>query len=465
MTNGQWQDAIDNLNNFGDKYGSRRQDEADLLQEMLDRINDPPTPPQPDGNCGGQIFLDPPQQFSAPSTGLHYHAILDLNTNNVVARGSSKDGLALDTPVFLAPNSDFRIFVLDPTTQEWGYTNLATGASGKNLTVASVLLGPAYPFTNPDGLTSMADFILGLDPNTQIVPGMTNLAALQQGLIGSRSLATTTGVVASVPLQGDARAVDLIGSTANTAQETAYVATGSYGLAIVDVSNFQAPVLLGQLALGGTATDVAVDSTLHLAAVADGIGGLQIVNVADPTKPALVQTIPINVTQVQIVDGIAYANNGGALDAFDLATGAELQSLSIGSAAITGLARDGSMLYVMDSSKTLTTVDISSGQMVKDGSITLSQGGGNIFAAGGVVYVPTNDPTSGGYSTVDVSNPFAPKLLQGPDSRAIESGDIALNGSGLGVAVGKDGGGLSGVVAFDVVNTSDPTKTGQFITR
>jgi hypothetical protein len=72
---------------------------------------------------------------------------------------------------------------------------------------------------------------------------------------------------------------------------------------------------------------------------------------------------------------------------------------------------------------------------------------------------------SGGYSTVDVSNPFAPKLLQGPDNPAIESGDIALNGSGLGVAVGRDGGGGNGVVAVDVVNTSDPTKTGQFITR
>ena len=80
----------------------------------------------------------------------------------------------------------------------------------------------------------------------------------------------------------------LIGSTTNTAQQTAYVATGSYGLAIVDASDYQSPTVLAQMQLTGTATDVAVDATLGLAAVATGSGGLDIIDVSNPTSPMLV---------------------------------------------------------------------------------------------------------------------------------------------------------------------------------
>ena len=61
---------------------------------------------------------------------------------------------------------------------------------------------------------------------------------------------------------------DYEGSTTNSQQQIAYVALGSRGLAIVDASQFQMPILLGQLDLPGDATDVAVDSSLGVAAVA-----------------------------------------------------------------------------------------------------------------------------------------------------------------------------------------------------
>jgi hypothetical protein len=321
----------------------------------------------------------------------------------------------------------------------------------------------------PSGLSKTAALIVGVDQNKPngIVPGISDLAALQQGLVSSTSLVSTTGIVASVPLQGDGRALVLAGSTTNPAQQTAYVATGSYGLAIVDASNFQRPVVLGQLKLAGTATDVGVDTTLNLAAVADGSGGLQIVNVADPTSPKLVQTIPIDATQVRVIDGIAYANNGGAIDAFDLVTGAELQALFVTGATITAIARDGTMLYTMDSSNTLHVIDTSSGAMVLDGSLALPTTGTSLFAAGGVVYVGagTNNGRNGGYLTVDVSNPAAPKLIEGVDAPNIAGAAIALNGSGLGISVQDIVTNTGSANVVDVVNTSDPTNTGQFITR
>ncbi|WP_117035089.1 pesticin C-terminus-like muramidase [Klebsiella pneumoniae] len=36
VTNGQWQEAINNLNNFGDAYPTRRRSEAALIQSDLD---------------------------------------------------------------------------------------------------------------------------------------------------------------------------------------------------------------------------------------------------------------------------------------------------------------------------------------------------------------------------------------------------------------------------------------------
>jgi len=108
------------------------------------------------------------------------------------------------------------------------------------------------------------------------------------------------------------------------------------------------------------------------------------VDVTTAATPTLIQTVAIDATAVQAFEGIAYANDGSKLDAIDLATGEILQTLNLSGATITGLARDGSMLYAMDAGKRLTTIDISSGLMVADGSLVLQQGGGRLSVADGV---------------------------------------------------------------------------------
>ena len=233
----------------------------------------------------------------------------------------------------------------------------------------------------------------------------------------------------------------------------------------LDVSNYRAPTVLSQIQLTGAATDVGVDTNLELAAVAEGSGGLDIVDVSNPMSPIVVQTVGIDATVVQVFEGIAYANDGTSLDAIDLASGDILQRLNLNGAALTGLALDGTKLYAMDASDRLTIFDVSSSLMVEEGSVVLPDGGGSLFVANGVAYVPTNDVFSGGYLTVNVSNPASPTLIQTPQNNGIESGAIALNGSGLGVAIGQDGGGSAGVLGVDVINTSTVTNTGQFLTR
>jgi hypothetical protein len=344
-----------------------------------------------------------------------------------------------------------------------------SASSGSSTPVPLVGMAADTGMPGADGLTPTAAFVIGVNNSIadNLVPGITDLAALQEGLVSSTSLVNLTGVVAALPLQGQAQAIVLAGSAANAAALTAYIATGSYGLAIVDVSSFQTPTVLGELQLSGTATGVGVDTALGLAALADGTVGLRIIDIADPTKPQLVQTVAMDATAVQVVNGTAYVNDGGNLDAVDLTTGQIQQSLSLGASLITAMARDGTTLYTMDASNTLRVIDLSSGSMVSKGSLTLSYGGSNgdrIFVAGGVAYVGAAGAFNGGYATVDVSNPSAPKLIEGPDANNIAGTAIALNGSGLGVLVGRPGG-VFGTNAIDVVNASDPSRTGQFETR
>src|SRR5262249_32255350 len=150
----------------------------------------------------------------------------------------------------------------------------------------------------------------------------------------------------------------LQGSPQGAQGQTAYVATGNYGLALVDVSNPTMPVVRGQIHLNGTSTDVSVDANLGIAAVASGTGGLNLVNVSNPTTPTLLLDIPGTFSAVRVKDGVAYAASGNAVIAYDLLTGELLQSLPVGSNPITALAVEGSILYSLDSGHVLRAIDI-----------------------------------------------------------------------------------------------------------
>lgn len=86
----------------------------------------------------------------------------------------------------------------------------------------------------------------------------------------------------------------------------AYVACGSLGLGIVDISNPDNLVLLGMCGIPGTAKDVTVAG--HYAYVAAGPAGLQVIDVLDSTHPTLVGACATagNATGVAVQDNYAY---------------------------------------------------------------------------------------------------------------------------------------------------------------
>ncbi len=110
--------------------------------------------------------------------------------------------------------------------------------------------------------------------------GLSDLAEIQQGLVPLSRRGFRTGLIASLPLPGEAREVVIEGLSQpavgietltrpagalsrptgegplNAEQQTAYLALGARGLGIVNVSQFKMPILLGQLELPGDATNV-----------------------------------------------------------------------------------------------------------------------------------------------------------------------------------------------------------------
>ena len=381
-------------------------------------------------------------------------------------RGKLASGQRSFDCIFLSANSSFSVEYVVGATKTYGATIFSSGPSGQKFSIPSTTFAQFAsdsPDADGDGLPDIAEIVIGTSLTNRDTDGdgISDLAEIQQGLDPLSGLAVATGVIANLPLVGEAKEVVLEGSTTNSAQQAAYIAAGTGGMAIVNASEFQKPVLVSRLGLSGDATDVSVDFNLQIAAVATNSGGFHFVNISDPLNPTLLRTIPVTVNQVEVSDGIAYAGVGFEIHSYNLLSGERLQVLSPGNANFTGLARDGSTLYTVDASRVLRAIDIGGANMIARGSLTMPAGGGKLFVGGGVAYVGTG----GGFVTVNVSNPASLQLLSGVDAANIEGTHVVANGSGLAVAVGSVVGPTGPINGLDVLNVSDPANTGAFITR
>jgi hypothetical protein len=377
--------------------------------------------------------------------------------------------------VMLPARTAFELWMYDPGRERLGKYEGQTSASGVPTIIPMMELDgsdePVIKFLSTagqtdadlDGLVDDAEKVIGsiADNADSDGDGIGDLAEIQQGLeiFGERLVAT--GVTGSVSLLGQAKEIIIEGSTLNNQEQVGYVATGSHGLAIVDAAQFRQPVVMAQHDLPGDATDVAVDARVGIAAVASNSGGVHLVDVSNPQNPFLVRTINVSAGQVEIVDGIVYAAVGQELRSFDLLTGEVLQKLNLGG-DITGLAREGSFLYTMDSALRLRALDLSGGLMVARGSLVMPAGGGKLFVGGGIAYAAAETGFPGGFSTANVANPDNLTLLSGVDAINIAGKAIAVNGSGLAISVGNPAG-LGNLV--HVLDVSDPSNTAGFVTQ
>ncbi len=108
---------------------------------------------------------------------------------------------------------------------------------------------------------------------------------------------------------------------------TAYVADGSSGIRIIDVSNPASLSLLGSCDTPGNAQKLALQGYTLL--VADGSGGVRILDVSDPTNPTDVTNIPVSdVYDVALFDGVLVIGTEDGIYTYQVGTTTSLQPVS-----------------------------------------------------------------------------------------------------------------------------------------
>ncbi|XZE51374.1 Ig-like domain-containing protein [Planctomycetaceae bacterium SH139] len=352
----------------------------------------------------------------------------------IAVRGKSSVNGQFSTIV--ASNSSMRLLAYDPQHDLTFSRPIETGNSGSTVRIPWAIFG-TDSFTDNDGdlLSDVAEIVVGTSSQNQDTDrdGISDFTEIQQGIdpLGGRGF--PTGLIATQELLGPARQVVIAGNPLESLGQTAYVATGDHGLAILDVSDFDLPIVLGQLDLPGNAIDLAVDTTSQRVAVATESGGLQFIDVSNPMAPVVANSISTPAHQVLHVDGKLAVAGGTELRFYTMQTGELLSESNPTSHAITGLAQHGDYLYTMDTRRRMTVIDISNLQPQVVGSIQLSAGGGQLFAGPDFVLATVANNTLGGFVTVDVSDPAQPfeaAPSQAPQTSA--PGDsLVANGSGL----------------------------------
>lgn len=385
-------------------------------------------------------------------------------TSPVLRDRSSDEG---NWEFFLPPETSIHQVIFDPVSGLVAEDFYTTEVSGQNtVTTRPIFRASVNPDTDGDGLPDDVEFAIG----TSITNGDTDndgifdFTEIEQGLNPLGDRAFPTGIIAALALEGEAQGI-VVEGVAGSPEQRAYIATGTHGLAIADVSQFDTPILLGQLDLPGEATDVSIDPNLAIAAVATNAGGLHFVDISNPVAPQLQQTLDLNTQQVEVFDGIVYATVGRTIQSIDLLTAERLQSQNLEGEG-TGLVREGTMLYVM-SDETLQAIDISNGDLVVQGSLPIPTSGGRLFVGNDIVYAVAAESIRGGYSTVDVSDPDNLTLISPPDvplSGAPRSA-IASNGSGISLLIGQATQQAGEPTLLQVLDSSNPENTDEFLTQ
>jgi hypothetical protein len=217
-------------------------------------------------------------------------------------------------------------------------------------------------------------------------------------------------IVASLKVSSNANYLRIAGNTL-------YLATSS-GLTIIDISNPLSPAVLGALTTPGVAWDLAISG--NLAYIADGASGLQIADVSTPSSPRIIGSLPIS--------------NGTAK----------------------GIAVTGSTAVVAGSAAGVLIVDVSTPAIPKLlGSVATPGDARKVTVKATAAFI-ADYPNS--MQVVDFTNPAAPKIVAStPDSLGGKLQDITLiSVGGKDLTLAADVYFVNGVPIVNVTQPSNP---------
>lgn len=228
----------------------------------------------------------------------------------------------------------------------------------------------------------------------------------------------------------------------------AYIADGTAGLSIVDVSNPDTPVSIGSYNTSGTAQGVYVSGTY--AYIADGTAGLQVIDISTPSAPTLVGTYATNDSthDVYVSGKYAYLADGAeglsVIDVSDPTTPVLAGSYNSSGTGL-GIYISGNYAYLADGADGLAIINIANPATPSLAGASTGFSGGTaegIYISGKYAYLADGDE---GLRILDVSDPTSPALLS-TVTEAYGAHDVYVSGKYAYV----------GSYTFSIIDVTDP---------
>ncbi len=392
------------------------------------------------------------------------YALVDMDRFPSVGEPAVQRGVAVGRRRYLLrASTNYRLFKLDRASLRVGYVSFKSGPNGARFEIPSVPLRPASSQfdLDADGLSDVAEFVVGTDPSDPDTD--------RDGVLDGESVRAGTfnqplfraGIIAALDLPGEAQ--DVVG-----VDDKAIVALGTEGVVVANVFNRMNPQVVAFVRTPGEALRVA--SSGSLVAVATGAAGLAIVDVSDPPASPITHTVPAVLLggaaqSVACVARVAFVGlSTGKLATVDLASGAVLEQLSVGTAgALVDLAVAGDVLYALDP-RTLYTLRLQPGRLAVSGSVpspTVVGANVRLFAGGGVAYAVHG----AGVNSFGLADPLHPALLTAGNTNQFGWQQVALNGSGLALAAVGPNSFLAPSVEVELHDYRNPGQTSAFLNR
>lgn len=398
-------------------------------------------------------------QVPVRQTGLHYYLVQDRGTGNVVQRGTTGTAGVAFGRLILAPQTDFRIWVLQATTLLTGYIDITSPANGSTGQLPPIQLGTDLsPDADGDGLGADGEFIMGTAPDNRDTDGdgIGDGAEVRQGTDPLSGRAARTGIVGTAAINGTA--VDIVAGN-----DLVVVAASEGGVSVFNVFSGMNPAIIAQVDTPGDARRVAISG--NLIAVADGGLGLAIIDMTDPPAASIVRQVNLGglAQSIAVAGNVAFVGlTARQIVAVDMTSGTELGRIVNLAGSVEDLILSGDYLYAV-TANALHSISLADGELRLVSSVnspTVTGGSRRMAAGGGVLYVVHGN----GYNTFDLGTAAQPVLLRAGNTPQFGWRQIAPNGSGLGVAAVNPNSTADGPNDISLYNVSNPQSNDVFIT-
>lgn len=252
------------------------------------------------------------------------------------------------------------------------------------------------------------------------------LVVLNLALVTAAGATANTRLVGFPRDVGQARAVHVDDSA-----QRAYVASGQFGVAVVDLSSPGTPVVIGSTVPPFYTDRVAASGAIVAAPV--GNQSLAIIDASNPTQPCTVGTVPGEYDAVAVGSGYVYGarvipGNPAtlAIDVISVVNPSApvlVGSVNLGSGGVGNLLVSGTILYLAGGTRGLKVISVAVPTApAVIGTLTTGESVQGVALQGSLAYVATSTKLH----VVSVAVPSAPVILGSTDAQMIT---IAVEGS------------------------------------